>query len=223
MNFEYFFYIVAKPVITADNKDKTTQYGKYGNSAEITVNVYSIPKYSKIHWFIGNTQLVSSRYVIEEEPAKVKDIFYGIEVQLDGYRVTLAISDLQENDFTNYTLRLDHDSQFVQHEVTLESASAPETPTNFTLTGSGETSISVRWIPGYDGGQKQMFYLEYRVTGTDAWLPQEIKTSSQLDMHNHYTLSGLQDKTSYELRMYAKNKFNQSQHTDFEAIQTLEK
>ncbi|XP_071175218.1 synaptogenesis protein syg-2-like [Mytilus edulis] len=214
----------APPVITADNKDNSTQYGKFGKRTKVYVNVYSIPKYSSISWYIGNIQLVSKKkYVTSEEPAIVKDVFHGVEVQLDGYRVTLTISDLQEADFTNYTLRLYFGSQYVQHEVTLESASAPETPSNFTITGLGETSITVQWIPGYDGGQTQTFYIEYCVAGTDVWLSHEIKTSHQLDTHNLYTLSGLQDKTSYQLRMYAKNKFNQSQYTDIETKQTLGK
>ncbi|XP_076110861.1 kin of IRRE-like protein 3 [Mytilus galloprovincialis] len=210
----------APPVITADNKDSSTQYGQFGKSTKVYVTVYSIPKYSSISWYIGNIQLVSNKYVINEEPVIVKDVFHGVEVQLDGYRVTMTISDLQEADFTNYTLRLYYGSQYVQHEVTLESASAPETPSNFTIIGSGETSITVQWIPGYDGGQIQTYYVQYCITGTSIWFQQEIKTSNQLDLYKVYTLTGLQDETSYELRMYAKNKINQSQHTNVEAIRT---
>ncbi|XP_052063074.1 nephrin-like [Mytilus californianus] len=211
----------AAPVITADNKDNSTQYGMFGKSTKVYVNVYSFPKFSRISWYIGNTQLKSNKYAITEESAIVKDVFHGEDVHLDGYRVTLTISDLQDADFTNYTLRLYYGSQYIQYEVTLESASPPETPSNFTITSSRETSITVQWIPGYDGGQTQTFYLQYRTSGTNAWVHQEIKNSNQLDSHNIYTLSGLQDKTSYELRMYAKNKFNQSQHTDIETTRTL--
>ncbi|XP_071172182.1 neural cell adhesion molecule 1-like [Mytilus edulis] len=213
----------APPVITADNKDNSTQYGKFGKSTKVYVNVYSIPKYGSISWYIGNIQLVSNKYVIKEEPVIVKDMFHGVEVQLDGYRVKLTIGDLQEADFTNYTLRLNYSSQYVQHEVTLESASAPQTPLNFTITSSGETSITFQWIPGYDGGQTQTFNIEYHISGTDTWMSQEIEIRRKIDLHNIYTLSGLRDKTTYELRMYAKNKFNQSHHTDIETITTVSK
>ncbi|CAC5394852.1 NCAM [Mytilus coruscus] len=212
----------AAPVITADNKDNTTQYGKFGKSTELKVNVYSIPKYSSIRWYRANTYLEPNKYATKEDTAIVTDVFHGIDVHLDGYRVTLTISNLKEDDFTNYILRLYYSSQFVQHEVTLESASAPETPSNFTITSSSETSITVQWIPEFDGGQAQIFYVEYRISGTSAWLHQEIKTSNKLDTYNLYTLSRLQDKTTYELRMYAKNKFNKSQHTDIEKTKTLQ-
>lgn len=91
---------------------------------------------------------------------------------------------------------------------------SPDTPSNFTITSSSETSITVQWIPGYDGGQKQTFYIQYRISGTYTWMLREIKTIYQIDIHNFYTLSGRQEKTTYELRMYAQNVFNQSQKTD---------
>ncbi|VDI37248.1 Hypothetical predicted protein, partial [Mytilus galloprovincialis] len=212
----------APPVITADNKDSSTQYGKNGKSTKIFVNVYSIPKYTRISWYTHNTQLhvVSNKYATNDEPVIVKDVFHGVDVQLDGYRVTLTISNLQEADFTNYTLRLYYSSQYVLHEVTLQSSSPPETPSNFTISSSKETSITVQWIPGYDGGQTQTFYIEYRITGSSEWVPWEVKNSNQFDSYMVYTLTGFQDETSYELRMYAKNKFNQSQHTDIETIRT---
>ncbi|XP_076109531.1 nephrin-like [Mytilus galloprovincialis] len=212
----------APPVITADNNDNSIQYGKFGSSTDIKVNVYSIAKYSNFRWYqINKVLLLSSKYITKEEPAIVKDVFHGVEVQLDGYRITLTIINLQEADFTNYTLRLNHDSQSVQHEVTLESASAPETPSNFTIISSSETSITVQWIPGHDGGQTQKFHIEYRIIGSSKWLLQEVQNSNQIYSRMVYTLTGFQDETSYELRMYAQNKFNQSQHTDIEAIQTL--
>lgn len=120
---------LAPPVITADNNNYSTQYGRFGKSVELKVNVYSIPKYYRIRWYSGNTLLNQDKYVTKENPAMVKDVFHSVEVQLDGYRVTLTINDLQKVDFTNYTLRLDynhnHDNGggYVEHEVILESAS----------------------------------------------------------------------------------------------------
>ncbi|CAG2197908.1 unnamed protein product [Mytilus edulis] len=83
---KYLSVLLGPPVITSDNRDRTSQYGKFGENTEVYVNVYSIPKYSSISWYIGNTQLVSNKYVTKDEPAIVKDMFHGVEVQLVGYR-----------------------------------------------------------------------------------------------------------------------------------------
>ncbi|VDI57117.1 Hypothetical predicted protein [Mytilus galloprovincialis] len=114
----------APPVITADNKDNTIQYGTLGQSTELKINVYSIPKYSNIRWYKGSILLGPKKYVTMEEPAVVKDVFHGVNVHLDGNRVTLTITDLQKADFTTYTLRLYYGSQYVVHEVTLKSVEA---------------------------------------------------------------------------------------------------
>lgn len=98
----------------------------------------------------------------------------------------------------------------------------PETPSNFTITNLSEISITVQWIPGFDGGHTQTFCIEYRIIGTNAWMLQETKSSDQEDTHNFYTLSGLQDETTYELRMYAQNAFNQSEKTDTATATTLQ-
>ncbi|CAG2186011.1 IGSF9B [Mytilus edulis] len=215
--------LLAPPVITADNKDKSTQYGNFGKSTELKVNVYSIPKYSSIRWYRGNMHLISDKYITKEEPVIVKDLFHGVEVQLDGYKITLTISDLLETGFTNFTLRLYYSSQYVEHKVNLDiSSECSETPSNFSINSSGETSITVQWIPGYSGGHTQTFCVEYRITGSRIWILKEIKTDYQLDKYNLYTLSGLQDKSSYELRMYAQNMLNQSQKTDIATSTTLQ-
>lgn len=67
---------------------------------------------------------------------------------------------------------------------------APETPSNFTITCSSESSITVQWIPSYDGGQTQTFYVQYRTSGTNTWILREIQTINKIDIHNCYTVSG---------------------------------
>lgn len=108
-------------MITADNKDNTIHYGTLGQNTKLKINVYSIPKYSNIRWYKGSTLLGPKKYVTTEESAIVKDMFHGVNVHLDGYRVTLTMPDLQEADFTTYTLRLYYGSQYVVHEVTLKT------------------------------------------------------------------------------------------------------
>jgi hypothetical protein len=99
----------------------------------------------------------------------------------------------------------------------------PQTPSNFNLVSSTETSILVEWTPGYSGHHEQTFYLEYRARRTETWSLDEIYHNTKQVTSLTYVLSGLQDSTLYELKMYSKNMFGRSLSTDIDIIQTREK
>ena len=211
--------INAQPIFTKDNIE--TQYGEFGKNVDINVYVYSIPIYKTIQWYRGNTTVSSStKYVVSERAAIVNDTFHGKDVQLDGYSVTLTIKHLKVSDFNiSYRLQLSYGaSQTVQHTVVLESASPPQTPTNFTIVSSADTSIEVEWIPGYDGGHEQTFNIQYRIVNESTeWITQKIPLYNR----QTYILSGLQSDTWYELKMFAVNKFNKSSVTVIQSISTV--
>ena len=94
----------------------------------------------------------------------------------------------------------------------------PQTPSNFILVSSTDTSIVVEWIPGYNGGHEQTFSIQYRIANkSKIWITQEIPQYNR----QTYTLSGLQGDTWYELRMFAENKFDKSLVTDTQNISTV--
>jgi hypothetical protein len=99
----------------------------------------------------------------------------------------------------------------------------PQTPANFSLVSSTETSIFVEWTPGYSGDHEQTFYLEYRARRTETWSLKEISHNTKQVTTLAYVLSGLQDSALYELKMYSKNMFGRSLSTDIDIIQTREK
>jgi hypothetical protein len=69
----------------------------------------------------------------------------------------------------------------------------PQTPANFSLVSSTETSILVEWTPGYSGEHEQTFYLEYRACRTETWSLKEISHNTKQLTSLTYVLSGLQD------------------------------
>ena len=99
----------------------------------------------------------------------------------------------------------------------------PQTPANFSLISSTETSILVAWTPGYSGDHEQTFFLEYRAFRTETWSLKEISDNTKQLTSLTYVLSGLQDSTLYELKMYSKNMFGRSLSTDIDNIHTSEK
>ena len=120
----YIICLSAQPIFTNDNS--LTQYGEFGRNVDINVYVYSIPKYTTLRWYRGNTPVTTStKYIMSETPAIVNDTFHGKDVQLGGYSVMLTITNLKESDFNvSYRLHLSYDTgQTVQYSVLLESAS----------------------------------------------------------------------------------------------------
>ena len=99
----------------------------------------------------------------------------------------------------------------------------PQTPANFSLVSATETSILVEWTPGYKDDHEQTFYLEYRACRTESWSLKEISYNTKLLTSLTYVLSGLQDSTLYELKMYSQNKLGRSLSTAIDIIQTSEK
>jgi hypothetical protein len=99
----------------------------------------------------------------------------------------------------------------------------PQTPANFSLVSSTETSILVEWTPGFKDDHEQTFYLEYRACRTESWSLKEISRNTKQLTRQTYVLSGLQDSTLYELKMYSKNMFGRSLSTDIDNIHTSEK
>ena len=96
-------------------------------------------------------------------------------------------------------------------------AGPPQTPANFTLVSSTDTSIVVEWIPGYNGGYEQTFNIQYRIVNeSKIWMTQKIPQYNR----QTYTLSELQGDTWYELRMFAGNKFDRSHFTYIQSMAT---
>ena len=88
------------------------------------------------------------------------------------------------------------------------------------MVSSTETSILVEWTPAYNDNNEQTFYLEYRVRGAKIWSLKEIYHNTKQLNSLTYVLSGLQDSTLYELKMFSKHMYGRSLSTDIDSIQT---
>lgn len=96
-------------------------YSKHGQSIDLSVNVYSVPKYNfKIWMRNGNLLPQSSKYTISDVVDVLTDTFYGTKVHVDGYVITLSIKNLEDEDFGNYTLVLSNGlGKAIDHQITV--------------------------------------------------------------------------------------------------------
>lgn len=90
------------------------------------------------------------------------------------------------------------------------SVGAPDKPTNIRLY-AGTNYIVVKFHPGFHGGSKQNFILEYRKKFTGHWISHKIKSSNEFDQS--YKIEYLDPSTEFEFRMLSQNKQGNSSVT----------
>lgn len=192
------------------------QGGEKGKSANISVNVYSIPSPASVVWYKGiNIPVSEIGYSTSSTPTTVTVLFYGKKINVSGLKITLAIDQVKDSDFSTYKLLVNNSRGSIEQNITFISTSAPETPGNLDVIHQTENSLTVQWTAGYDGGYEQTFFIMYQQQGTETWTtlsgPKGVRGSS--DKVHQMEISGLQHSTTYNIKMFAENQINKSAET----------
>lgn len=94
------------------------------------------------------------------------------------------------------------------------NSDSPEPPKNVFVV-SYSTSLAVKWKPGFNGGFKQKFYIEYSTEKTKWKVVGPIDhTILNIEEEFAYTLTNLRPATQYFIRMFSENKIGQSNKTN---------
>ena len=82
-------------------------------------------------------------------------------------------------------------------------------PTYFThiKESASETTAGFQWIPGFDGGLEQKFYVFYKKASDLLWNYTVVLT-------NKVILTGLAPGTLYNVKMFASNSFGNSSESN---------
>jgi hypothetical protein len=96
----------------------------------------------------------------------------------------------------------------------------PENPQGFQhlYENLTESSITVQWIPGFDGGPRQTFVLRYKTNSDMFWTDINISDNGEKNMS--YTVTSLTSGTLYNFVLYARNKIGNSSQTAVLGIRT---
>lgn len=79
---------------------------------------------------------------------------------------------------------------------------------------SSATTASIAWIPGFDGGLLQTFYIEYKQDKDKAWSLISVKENKTLSRIRSFTVTDLTPDTRYEVRMFSGDVVGNSSKTD---------
>ncbi|XP_052217144.1 uncharacterized protein LOC127835014 [Dreissena polymorpha] len=225
-------YDTGNYVCSADNR-----YNK--GRQLLALNVYCIPRASPfspplkiLYRGPNDTVLFTFTIIAYPKPTSQDVVWYKRDVGIwkvlsneanylvtfsdDSVQTQLKISQVQLTDYADYMVNVSNNLGSTVEVFTLKAQSLPEVPKELQVSRTGKTELTIEWIPGFNGGERQIFNIRYTALGNGSWIvvPKNIS-------HYIWTIDGLMSGTTYQIQMMALNKIGKSDWTQEINITTL--
>ncbi|XP_068995911.1 nephrin [Embiotoca jacksoni] len=102
-------------------------------------------------------------------------------------------------------------------DIQLVSTSHPDPPSSFRQVSLSHDSITLEWIPGFNGGLRQSFRIRYRWDQSVSFLYVDVFPPSATT----FTVTGLLPVTTYNFSLNALNAMGESGYADNSAVLTI--
>ncbi|XP_042345484.1 nephrin [Plectropomus leopardus] len=102
-------------------------------------------------------------------------------------------------------------------DIQLVSTSHPDPPSSFRQVSVSHDSVTLEWIPGFNGGLRQRFRVRYRWDQSASFLYMDVFPPRATT----FTVTGLQPVTTYNFSVNALNAMGESDYADNNAILTI--
>uniref|UniRef100_A0AAQ5X978 NPHS1 adhesion molecule, nephrin n=1 Tax=Amphiprion ocellaris TaxID=80972 RepID=A0AAQ5X978_AMPOC len=102
-------------------------------------------------------------------------------------------------------------------DIQLVSTNHPDPPSSFRQVGVTHDSVTLEWIPGFNGGLQQRFRIRYRWDQSISSLYMDVFPPSATT----FTVTGLQPVTTYNFSVNALNAIGESGYADNNAVLTI--
>ncbi|XP_059482331.1 nephrin isoform X2 [Neocloeon triangulifer] len=168
-----------------------------GNEARLVCRAKGAPQVN-FEWRKGNSNIngnTSDRYITAVN--KLDEL---------TYESILVIKAVKQNDFGTYDCVAKNSMGPAVHNIKLEITSRPDPPISISIMNITHDSITVSWVPGFNGGLPQAFRLNFRRVGTEASHTVDVTPSNS----TRYIIRGLHLGTEYEITVKAKNRLGES-------------
>ncbi|KAI1725907.1 immunoglobulin domain-containing protein [Ditylenchus destructor] len=152
-NFTTAYLLVRRAPVILPGFDRAA--GPIGGKATLRCRAVAVPN-AEFSWAIeGNGMMIS------QNTSKYK--FFDTQLDHSTFQSTLTILNLEELDYLyRYRCRANNRLGIIQSYVSLEKPGPPNTPTDLEVVNVTDKTVSLSWIPGFDGGSDQFFELRYR-------------------------------------------------------------
>lgn len=145
-----------------------------------------------------------------------KELKYIIEetkkLDLITYQSVLIINYVTSADYGSYDCVARNDLGFDAFAIVLNHTSRPDPPRSLRVVNVTSGSVTLRWIPGFDGGLEQSFRIRYkpaeeRLVDDPSYLYRDVYPPNATTA----TIGGLRDDTQYIFSVMAGNEKGDSE------------
>ncbi|XP_060744670.1 nephrin [Tachysurus vachellii] len=102
-------------------------------------------------------------------------------------------------------------------DIQLLSTNYPDPPSDLKLLSVSSNSVTLEWMPGFDGGLTQNFRVRYRWPESASYLYVDVFPPKS----TVYTVTGLKPSTMYNFSVNAINSMGESSYADNGAVLTI--
>ncbi|XP_060590723.1 nephrin-like [Ruditapes philippinarum] len=135
------------------------------------------------------------------------------EIFTIGLNSSLSVRNITQIDFGEYSVKVSNTIGGYIHHLMLQAEDKPDMPKNLTYKSGSitESSVTLVWTPGFDGGFPQTFILLYQYNQEEKWNSVQVQDTNEQAMD--YTLTGLLSSKVYNITMFSMNKKGNSSFT----------
>ncbi|KAK3575812.1 hypothetical protein CHS0354_018283 [Potamilus streckersoni] len=201
------FFVKCHPRTDSDVPVETKVYKKVHEATILryTVISYPLPKFTWM--FLGNG-------------SESRNLPNSASLHVSGRQSELRFTSLNIDDFGYYSVVADNSLPPSAREVfEIIPADVPEVPSNITITEVTESSITIQWMAGYNGGPKQTFIV---FASTGDFTMNITALDPGYENIGTVVMNGLAASTKYSIYMSASNSVGSSNLTEAIFIITLE-
>ncbi|XP_053379922.1 nephrin-like isoform X3 [Mercenaria mercenaria] len=188
-----------RPSPTVKVRDRIFSSEQVPVTLSFTALAYPVPDISGYKWRRYNGSVWISLAVND-----------NIIINTSGLQSNLTILEVARTDYGMYRLDIENSIGIFEQMFTVGPEEKPYPPIDFEHIEDlkTESSFTVRWRPGLDGGPAQTFILRYKKVSAHTWV--NVSIADKGEEHMNYTLSGLTSGSEYEIMIYSVNKLGRS-------------
>ncbi|XP_019627386.1 PREDICTED: nephrin-like isoform X2 [Branchiostoma belcheri] len=170
-----------------------------GDTANLVCKAEGFPDV-QFSWFKGSELLNTSGNRLQST-VRMKSWY-----QREGILIIHNVSASQ--DYSTYRCQVTNSLGTDTFNVRLDGRSKPDMPTSVTLVKKEDTSVTLSWTPGFDGGVQQSFQIRYNKQGRQGFVYVDVTPPNATT----YTVTGLDPNTAYEFAVTSINSLGESDY-----------